>query len=411
MLLPATAMLLTLVAWGWPTHSDELALAQSQSQRKQLIHAGPDVGGIPLVRVRVASSIETIVQIEVDSHFEVRSLDRKTKLHKARSLSASKVTASQGGLQIGDLKIPARGIEIIPENSPAIWVNGHQYRGRLRLFVVDAQSTPHIEAVNVLKLESYLASVVDSEMPGTFPDAARQAQAIVARSYALYQMQRQPRHPRFDLFGDTRSQQYLGVQYRTPNGRRLAGESSSSRKIVEQTQNVICTYQNGLLCTYYSAVCGGRTIRGLDIFSDAEPPLKSVLCHWCREARHYRWHVDVSGKELTERIQKSHTQSKLTGPITSISASREQPKNWLVSDGKETVSLTSEQLRCLLPEQLWSDRFAISVSETHIRFSGLGHGHGVGLCQWGARGQGIAGRTCFQILRHYYPGCEFTRYR
>ena len=49
--------------------------------------------------------------------------------------------------------------------------------------------------------------------------------------------------------------------------------------------------------------------------------------------------------------------------------------------------------------------FAV-VEKDKVRADGRGHGHGVGFCQWGARGQGLAGKTAAEIVRHYYPGTE-----
>ena len=77
--------------------------------------------------------------------------------------------------------------------------------------------------VNVVPLEDYVASVVDGEMPATFPEAARQAQAIVARTYVLYQIQTARVSPLFDVYATTRSQNYLGYQYRGRDGKRLCG--------------------------------------------------------------------------------------------------------------------------------------------------------------------------------------------
>jgi len=82
-----------------------------------------------------------------------------------------------------------------------------------------------VSAVNVLPIEEYLASVVDSEMPSKFPEAARQAQAIVARTYALYQIEHADPKAVFDLMSSQRSQKYLGVEYR-----KQFGPSYSRRK-------------------------------------------------------------------------------------------------------------------------------------------------------------------------------------
>src|SRR4029077_15905930 len=127
----------------------------------------------------------------------------------------------------------------------------------------------------------YTASVVDGEMPAAFPDEARKAQAIVARTYALYQKRVAARGSIADLFASTRSQKYLGYQYRE-GGKLLAGESESSRKIAAATRGQVCHYHGKIFCTSYCAVCGGNTVRGTEVFSDAGAPLVSVKCDFCR---------------------------------------------------------------------------------------------------------------------------------
>ena len=62
-------------------------------------------------------------------------------------------------------------------------------------------------------LEQYLYGVVPSEMPFTWLPEALKAQAVVARSYALATR----RTGAFDLYPDTRSQVYLGIEHEKPS--------------------------------------------------------------------------------------------------------------------------------------------------------------------------------------------------
>ena len=140
----------------------------------------------PLVRVNVTPGGVDSLQLELRCRCEVTSMQAgETKL---TNLNPGKMTISsnQTGLKLGSHQDLPGQVEILPERSPGIGVNGHLYRGKMRLF---RRSDGKVSAVNVLPIENYLASVVDSEMPAKFPEAAREAQAIVARTYALYQIQ------------------------------------------------------------------------------------------------------------------------------------------------------------------------------------------------------------------------------
>ncbi len=157
--------------------------------------------------------------------------------------------------------------------------------------------------LNVVRLEDYIASVVDGEMPAAFPEAARQAQAIVARAYALFSdaAPRLANQPLFDVYASTRSQNYGGYQYRGRDGRRFAAESASSRHAADQTAGMVCLADGKLFCTYYTAVCGGRTASGADVFNDRRCRPESVDCPWCHDAELFR--LDP-GAALERRLRR-----------------------------------------------------------------------------------------------------------
>ena len=43
-----------------------------------------------------------------------------------------------------------------------------------------------------------------------------------------------------------------------------------------------------------------------------------------------------------------------------------------------------------------------------VVIEGSGRGHGVGLCQWGARGMALNGAAAADILAHFFPGTAVT---
>jgi stage II sporulation protein D len=292
-----------------------------------------------------------------------------------------------------------------------------KYRGLIRFHRV---SPGKLIAVNGVGLESYVSSVIDGEMPADFPDAARRSQAIVARTYALYQQRRSRKHPHFDLYATTRSQKYLGVEYRDRRGRLLAGESAQSRRLADETRGLVATYRGELFCTYYSAVCGGHTTQGKAVFADAAPPLKRVDCDWCRDARFFRWTASLSRSQLTKAVKRHLGTSKQPfGSITELSVAPGRStqagelagtiNQFQAVDEHRAYRLSAAQLRRWLPTgTLYSPRFTVSAKDDAFLFSGQGHGHGVGLCQWGARGMAQAGKTTMEILEHYYPGSEVS---
>lgn len=364
----------------------------------------PTNGTSPLIRVCLTSGPVSSLRLQVDGPFTVQAVGSDKPLLKGDSLKETRVQCVGQTIQVGRQSLRGTRLEIVPQTSPMIWVNGHQYRGQVRIY---RQPGGKLLPINVLPLEDYIASVVDSEMPMAFPAAARKAQAICARTYAIYQIREQRSHPYFDVYSSTRSQNYLGYQYLS-KGRRLAGETKEGRQIAQQTAGLVCTYQGRVFCTYYSAVCGGCTTRGDLVFSDAAPPLRAVSCDWCRDAKLYRW---------TEKLTKQTTTAKLASLLGSsrkkLSSIRREDNKPLTpaslfeaSNGETHVSLSAVDLRRRL--SLPSTSFEVWEDTQHFLFQGRGHGHGVGLCQWGARGMALAGKSAAEILHHYYPGAQIT---
>ena len=362
----------------------------------------------PKVRVNLTPTPLKEIPITINGRYRVIAPGSIKVLAHGEGLDETRITATATTISFGTERLAISEIEIVPEKSPAIWVGRHQYRGTVRLL---RQQDGRLIAVNYLPLESYIASVVNSEMPATFPEAAREAQAIVARTYVLAHMKG---HPRFDVFATSRSQKYLGFQYKTDAGRRLAGESKNSRAITQKTSGVVCTHKGKIFTTYYTAACGGHTIDGRSVFSDAVPPIKSVSCDWCRDAERYQWtstlKLDVAQKAIQTHLTKDR---KKFGKLKSIKRSNRSVKSlsyYDVSDGQNTHEIAGTTFRQALPYgTLYSPEFTAEVTADEVQFLGRGHGHGVGLCQWGSRGLGLAGRNAVQILQYYYPGSSVVR--
>ncbi len=366
---------------------------------------------MPSIRVGLLGEPKRSVALEMSQSFVVRPVGSDKILFRSEHSGPISVTATAKGLKLGKRDLAATQIEIFPSQSPGVWVEGHQYRGTVR---IHRQPGNLVTAVNVLPLEDYVGSVVDGEMPAAFPDEARKAQAIVGRTYALYQMDVAERGSIADLFASTRSQKYLGYQYRE-GGKLLAGESEASRKIAAATRGQVCHYRGKIFCTYYCAVCGGNTVRGTEVFSDAAPPLVSVKCDFCREARLYRWTAEISKGEMQKELDPwLKEKGQPTGALKTVSLARPTAGSGSLPEfdiraGKQSVRISGAELRQLLAGRgLYSPRFTIVDRGQILEINGRGHGHGVGLCQWGARGQAVEGKTCAQILQYYYPGMSLA---
>ena len=182
-----------------------------------------------------------------------------------RQQQAALVVVLPGVAGSGETLLPVSGdLWIVPlpapGRSPLVTVEGQLYRGRL---LVRAGGDGRLLLINQVPLERYLPSVVGSEMPAAWPQAALRAQAVAARTYALSQLK--PTAP-FDLQATVDSQVYRGV----------ASETDSTREAVASTRSQVLMQGNSLINAVFHSSSGGSTENSGEVWSRQFPYLVSV---------------------------------------------------------------------------------------------------------------------------------------
>ncbi|MGC1276006.1 MAG: SpoIID/LytB domain-containing protein, partial [Planctomycetaceae bacterium] len=175
----------------------------------------------------------------------------------------------------------------------------------------------------------------------------------------------------------------------------------------QATTGIVCTYRGRLFRTYYSACCGGTTLSGAAVFGDECLALGSVTCGGCDDAPLFRWERVASDPTALDRVARTRAPSFRSLRSASTIERLNAPGLVSVSDGRRTVQLTATEVKSALG--LPSLMYKLTSDGDGVVAHGRGHGHGVGLCQWGAKGLAEQGYTAEQILKHYYPGSALTR--
>jgi stage II sporulation protein D len=217
------------------------------------------------------------------------------------SASAWQVVDGKGtalALPAGPLVIPASlqidgvafssPITFSPGASP-VQVGKRSYHGALQV-VSDGK---RVQVVNIVDLESYVEGVVPNEMPPTWPAAALEAQAVASRSFALAQARISPATSAFDLYSDSRSQVYGGID----------AEKRSVTKAVEATAGQVVLYHGNVATTYFSSSTGGETVAATDGDGDPIPYLVSVRDPYDKLSPDHSWGpviltAETAGKAL-----------------------------------------------------------------------------------------------------------------
>jgi SpoIID/LytB domain protein len=230
---------------------------------------GTQLGRAPVSRVRVLlSSGAKKLKITSAAGFTVRDASGQTHDVAAGSYTLTPALSLRvmGAAKAAPLAGP---ITFAPGTSPLSL--GRRYRGSIQLDVVAGR----LRAINVVNLEQYLYGVVPAEMPSAWSPEALKAQAVVARSYALAVR----KTGAFDLYPDTRSQMYLGMDHEKP----------STNAAVDATAGKVVLYNGQVAKTYFYSSSGGRTASSQDIWGTAVPYLLSVPDPYDTISPYHNW--------------------------------------------------------------------------------------------------------------------------
>jgi stage II sporulation protein D len=158
---------------------------------------------------------------------------------------------------------------------------------------------------------------------------------------------------------------------------------------------------------FYHTESGGYTEDPRTVFAARNmPALKPVRCDFSAGSPHFYWTLDVRLPDLADTLRRQGVQ---IGAISAVEVTERTPSLRAsvvaVSDGRTTVPLRGNDFRRMIGYDTFkSTLFAVVVDGDVARFSGRGYGHGVGMCQWGAKGMAEQGYSATQILEYFYPG-------
>lgn len=303
--------------------------------------------------------------------------------------------ASDRLLSLGTWTLPARVWIVSKKESSVLRVAGRIYPGD---FFIRLNGDRTVTAIEKLGIEKYLLGVVGHEMDPSWPIEALKAQAVVARTFAYVQLEKS-HSLGYDVGDDSNSQVYGGVA-QTP---RNVGRA------VEETRGEVLGYRGKLLSLYYHSCCGGHTadagwVWGLK--GKTPRPLRGVADPYCKISPYYRWKVFFTNEEIVAALESRRL---FGGSLEFFSLGDKKDdyvKNFKARIGDRPLRVNANQFRLAIgPSSLKSVRlFDIKKERNGIEFKGGGSGHGVGLCQWGARAQAGLGRSYEKILKFYFPG-------
>ena len=272
------------------------------------------------------------------------------------------------------------------------YYNGDRFRGGFECVQTDRNL---VSVINVVQLEDYVKGVLPYEMANNWPQEALKAQAVCARTYAVYNQNAYEEYG-FDLTDNTESQVYRGT----------TEANAWTDAAADATAGELIRYRGEICEIYYFAADGGATEDGRWVFDTDRPYLLGKLDPF-EKAVEYSfqfWYREYTGEEIAERlVGKGFSLSKVVAlepklsPVGNVIA--------ITFVDEEGERLLIEGRRCYTVLGLNDCRFSVRKTEDGFLLQGSGLGHNCGMSQWGAKAMDeIYGYDYREIIGFYYTG-------
>lgn len=352
----------------------------------------------PQVRVLVLEN-QSMLKVNIRGEYQIRVLPTMQVAKKGKDLSNAWLVPTPAGIRIGKEEWACRGLRLEPLEDRDLVIGASSFRGVISIL---KDKNNLFYAVNSLSIENYLYGVLHHEVAAWWPMEALKAQAVAARSYALYETI-VSRRAEYDVKSGTASQVYGGStteRYRT-------------KRAVDLTSGQVLLYQGKVFPAYFHATCAGLTANANELWSMNLAPLAGgVRCHYCRISPHYNWEARVPLAEIEGKLNKY---GRPIGQVLKIEIITQTPSHRVgsirITGTSGEVAVAAKDFRVWIGgDKMRSTLFTLEIREDMVYFHGKGWGHGVGLCQWGALGQSLLGKNYRDILKFYYPGSQTAVY-
>lgn len=373
----------------------------------------------PLIRVKIVEQEESIgigatgpYQIE-DSQGRVDSFPF--------SLSLKVMQATPSGIKI-DAVTWGRQISLKPQGSDSlVLIETLRGKRRYRGSITVEQEDNYLRIINQLPLEEYLYGVIKWEISPNWPMDSLYAQAIAARTYALkkieeFSYQEQLHH----LSATVNDQVYGGFESEDPR----------IHEAIDVTRGKVITYQGDLINAFYHSCSGGYTVSSKNVWGGEDfAYLRVGPDEFCEKSPHYHWEWEIKRSELRRILFEQGFPSGIiyrlrvvsrTQNLSFAEGGRVTGLFWEHQGGRSPDQpLTGKEFRELINKWFGTDKLRSALFDevklyskegtSYFLFQGRGSGHGVGMCQWGAKGMAEQGYSFGEILQFYYPGTRIEK--
>ena len=395
----------------------------------------------PDIRVRIAKAV-TKKDIGGPASLLVRPVTTSPAAKSQVMKSPVTVTASAAGIVVADGAgarktwpvgtdlefLPSERAQGTNEPSQSMKIDKQRYPGFFTVRQGSKDASTRFDVIATMQIENYLPGVVTNELLKDWNNLqVNEVQAVCARTYALHERERARAERRPVDVENTTADQVYG-----------AYASSVATEAVRATRGMILTSEGRVLRAYFSSCCGGRPASAADVwpnteqyvFNRAKPLQGKPRPFTCQPSPLYRWEVSRSDDDLNRRIKAwgiaNQNEVAGMGRVRSVTVAdrndAQRPNRYKLTDdrGHEFI-LKAEELRMACNQTLSdlppitkenrvnSGDLEVEVWANQVRITGRGWGHGVGMCQWCAKGMAENGMDWHTMVQTFYPGIEIQK--
>lgn len=264
----------------------------------------------------------------------------------------------------------------------------------------------HVEndSIDELELDTYLFGVVASEMPASFELEALKAQAIVARTYTIYQIKNSKKHENADVCDSSNCcQAWISKENRFARWEENMQEEYWNKitRAVRETKGKFILYNEEPINAFFHSNSGGKTELAINVWGGNLPYLQAVETSGEDAYTSYNSEIEISKDELIKMMLEKYSDFRIDfgqKNCIEIIEYTEGERVQKIKIGNKEIS----GVECRQIFGLKSAKFNFEILEDKIKFFVIGYGHGVGLSQCGSDALAKQGMNCEDIIKYYY---------
>ncbi len=364
----------------------------------------------PTIRVRISKSLDEVLISGTDLKRHLHPTNEEKSFAGRKSIKFNCQSFTKNNKRSLLLSKPLMLASLISPTG-LLSVAGEKYNGKLH--ILTSPDGTACDVVNETGIEEYLSSLLPKEMNASWPIEALKAQAVAARTYALYKIQTQQvsKTNGFNSFYDLESSEKHQV-----SGSFFDTTAKTDRAASETKGEVLLGPSGHMVPTFFHAKCGGQTLRPEQVWQNRVSGYESVKCRFCNGKGTAAWNNSVD----LARMKKFLTWARDSAHLRISDQNLARPMKLVKDHGfYRSVRLYLGDHPVVVPKSLLrryfgrvivpSGNFELAMQKNNFFFKGEGLGHAVGMCQIGALYMAKAGYSYKEILAHYFPGLSLNR--